>query len=346
MHRTALFLMIALLLSAAAPAHCLRELRSLVKRGAPSEHVADWRPLLTKLPGWIDDGQVTITPVGGGMTNKVFVASNGGGQSKVLIRLGGADAALFGIDRRAEWKVLKEAARVGAGAQPLLALPHKGILITKWIEGKVLTPETARQDETLPKVVNALHDVHQRAQFPGKFSIFDSTREMSDKAAKLGCEMPTEFAEAMKRVARIEKALAGYTRRTAIHNDLHPGNIILDERGDVKFIDWEFGTTGDPYIDLGSLAHEGKFDEQTEKHLLMFYHGGFTPAQLAHLKLMRLMTAARFSAWGYLRSRSTEPALPEPAQRAYAKGKLDEFLAGTNGPEFESLLAAAGQPHD
>ena len=78
--------------------------------------------------------EARIEALGGGITNRNFkVASTAG---DYVLRIGGKDTALLGIDRRAEHGRRWRRPRVGVGPEVIAYIEPEGYLVTRYIEGE------------------------------------------------------------------------------------------------------------------------------------------------------------------------------------------------------------------
>ena len=84
-----------------------------------------------------------IETLGGGITNRNFKVSVDGGA--YVLRIGGRDTELLGIDRRAEHEASLAAAAVGVGPEVIAFIEPEGYLVTRFIEGEVVVPEAIRE---------------------------------------------------------------------------------------------------------------------------------------------------------------------------------------------------------
>ena len=85
---------------------------------------------------WPGAGAV-VEPLGGGITNHNFrVTVNG---EAFVLRIGGKDTELLGIDREHEYAASKMAAALGVG--PDVVAFVDGCLVTRFIDGQALPPE-------------------------------------------------------------------------------------------------------------------------------------------------------------------------------------------------------------
>ena len=77
----------------------------------------------------------TIEPLGGGITNHNFRVEVG--DETFVLRIGGEDTELLGIDRSAEHAASRVAAELGLGPEVVAFLEPEGYLVTRYVEGEV-----------------------------------------------------------------------------------------------------------------------------------------------------------------------------------------------------------------
>ena len=69
------------------------------------------------------------------------------------------------------------------------------------------------------------------------------------------------------------------SRRLQIHGDLALDNVLIDERGELSFIDWADGGSGDPRHDV-ALALDMKPDLELSRQALDTFFSGYGSAAL------------------------------------------------------------------
>ncbi len=71
---------------------------------------------------------------------------------------------------------------------------------------------------------------------------------------------PGEVAGLQELAAHADEVLAGVRRRTLVHSDLNPKNVLVDPDtlGVVAVLDWEFAHAGHPTTDLGNLLRHDR----------------------------------------------------------------------------------------
>src|SRR6266498_3482478 len=95
-----------------------------------------------------------LEPLGGGITNHNFKVSLDG--EAYVLRIGGKDTELLGIDRRSEHAAARAAATAGAGPEVVAFLEPEGVLVTRFVDGRPLPIEEMRSSEAIAGVVAAL----------------------------------------------------------------------------------------------------------------------------------------------------------------------------------------------
>ncbi len=202
------------------------------------------------------EGAVAIERLGLGLVNESYrVARDGGVYS---LRVPVPDAAALGLDRGWECRVL--ACATAAGIAPIIECcePLRGILVTRWVEGRSWTPEQVRLPENIGKT-RPTRTAHSRAARAA-----DPPRRMSPRAwiarvpggadrARRGGESLLAGRAVCDRV-RLETRLAALAEPPAAapvlcHGDLHAQNLIAGGHG-LVLLDWEYAHVSEPYWDL------------------------------------------------------------------------------------------------
>ena len=266
-------------------------------------------------------GQKAVASVlGGGITNRNFRVDVGG--ESFVLRIGGKDTELLGIDRAAEHGASLVAARLGVGPEVIAFLEPEGYLVTRYIEG-----ENGKID--LPGVGATLRTVHHGPPFPGRFDAFRVVEAYAATAAARGVRVPPAYPRAKEIADRIE-ACRGRPPRRPCHNDLLNANFI-DDGERLWIVDWEYAGMGDPYFDLGNFAVNHELDEGGEAELLDAYGGGDPDAVV----LMRFMSDFREAMWGVVQQGVSELDFDF---RAYAEEHFARVERTAADPRFRAAL--------
>ena len=112
---------------------------------------------------------------------------------------------------------------------------------------KLLAEEPEKLAVCMEKYVDALCDLHAIEVEDGEFpSVREDLMKELEKCRRF---YPEEILEELFRVLKSIPE-----RRTLIHRDFHPGNIMVDKNDDIYLIDLGEVSTGHPVIDLMSMG--------------------------------------------------------------------------------------------
>ncbi|MFL5653915.1 MAG: phosphotransferase [Ktedonobacteraceae bacterium] len=268
----------------------------------------------------------------GGITNQNYRVDIGG--ETFVLRIGGKGTQLLGIDRGREHTCTAIAAQMGVGAEVIHFLASEDALVTRFIVGTGISPETAAQPETLRRIVDSIKRYHAGPAFPGTFSPFETVRNYHKLALEHGITFPETLPQVFALMEQVEEPLGALYQPKPCHNDLLASNFI-DDGHTIRILDWEYAGMGDIFFDLGNFAvNQALNDEQCEL-LLLYYFGEVRPVDVAHLHLMRLGSDLRESFWGFLQMGISELDFD---YREYAHRHLDRFLQNVATPQFSRWL--------
>ena len=254
---------------------------------------------------------VEVEQLGGGITNHNFKVVVGG--ETLVLRIGGKDTELLGIDREHEHEAAVLAAELGIG--PEVAGFDHGVLVTRFAEGEV-----GRADPGL--VGELLRRLHSARPIAGRFDSFRVVETYAATAREHGVAPPEEFERAHELAQQIESTRSAAPFVTC-HNDLLAANFI-DDGHRLWIVDWEYAGMGDPFFDLGNFSVNNGLDDQGERALLASY--GST--DLAALIVMRFMSDFREAMWGVVQQAISE---------------LDFDFAAYTDEHFERLMRTASE---
>ena len=269
--------------------------------------------------------KLDLEPLGGGITNRNFKVTVGG--ETFVLRIGGKDTELLGINRQAEHAATLAAAELGIAPEVVAFLEPEGYLVTRFVEGTVLPPEEVRRPETLRRVAGTLRRVHEGAPFPTRFNSFRVVEAYLAIAGQRGVAEPSGYRRAKATADAIESA-RGAQPEHPCHNDLLNANFIAAD-GDVRIVDWEYAGMGDRFFDLANFSINHELSDAENEQLLVAYFDELDEAQLAALRLMRFMSDFREAMWGVVQQGLSE---------------LDVDFVGYADEHFARLEATAGDP--
>jgi thiamine kinase-like enzyme len=263
-------------------------------------------------------------PLTGGITNRNYRVDVDG--ASYVLRIGGNDTRLLGIDRAVEHAASLRAAEVGVGPEVVAFVEPEGWLITRFIEATPLPAEELRRPDNIARVAAALRSIHAAAPIPGSFDAHGVVDDYRRVAEEQGVLLPPAFASSRAWAERIRTA-RGPQPVVPCHNDLLNANFLDDGR--VRIVDWEYAGMGDRFFDLANLSVNHDFGVEEDRLLLTAYFGEARPAALASLRLMRFMSDFREAMWGVVQSGISE---------------LDFDFDGYAAEHFERMSRAAAEP--
>jgi thiamine kinase-like enzyme len=256
--------------------------------------------------------EVAVELLGGGITNHNFkVVADG---ETLVLRIGGKDTALLGIDREHEHEAAVNAARLGIG--PEVVRFESGCLVTRFVEGEIGQAPPG-------EVGRLLRRLHGGSPIRSRFDSFRVVETYAETAAAHGVAIPPEYERACGLARTIEASRRG-APAVPCHNDLLSANFIAD--GDrLWIVDWEYAGMGDAFFDLANFAVNNGLEEDGERELLEAYGS----SDVSALTAMRFMSDFREAMWGVVQQGISE---------------LDFDFADYAAQHFERLARTAAEP--
>ncbi len=290
-----------------------------------------------RVPGFELVEAEQITPLTGGITNRNFRLSLHGENS--VVRLNGKDTHLLGIDRRAELAAATAAAQLGIGPSVIAFLEPEEYLVTRWVDGT--TPLSLAVDGWPGRLGSVIARFHQGPPLPVVFDCGTIHRTYAATAAAHGVTVPASYERAALVADEIADVFALRAEPAVpTHNDLLPGNVLVDADGRVWLIDWEYAAMGNRWFDLGNLVANNGFGEEAVQELLTAYLGRRpADAERACVELMCVMSDLREGMWGVVQQAISTLDID---YRAYAEQHLDRMLERAATPAARRALAVAG----
>ena len=276
-----------------------------------------------------------VTALSGGITNHNFKVEVEG--AAYVLRMGGAKTGLLGIDRAVEHAASLRAEEIGVGPPVADFVASEGWLVTRFIDGRPISPAKMRSPSTLPRVAVALSRLHSARAIPGRFDAHAVVEVYRAEAESNGVRIPKEFAAAHEVAQRI-RAARGPQPLVPCHNDLLNANFLDD--GQIRIVDWEYAGMGDRFFDLANFSVNHDFGVDDDRRLLAAYFGAARDVDLAALRLMRFMSDFREAMWGVLQSGISELDFDF---NAYAAKHFDRMQTTAAGADFAHSLGVVEQ---
>jgi len=268
----------------------------------------------------------------GGITNRNFKVSLDDGA--YVLRIGGKNTELLGVDRTAEHAASLAAHAAGVAPEVIACLEPEGYLVTRFVEGRSPPPEELREPAQLGRVAAALRAFHGGPPIPSRFDSFRVVEAYLATAVAHGVPTPAGYPRAKEVAGRIE-ALRGGAQLHPCHNDLLSANFIA--RGDrLWIVDWEYAGMGDPCFDLANFSINHELDDEANRALLAAYFGELRTEDERALRLMRFMSDFREAMWGVVQQGISELDFDFVG---YADEHLERLERTAAEPAFRAALA-------
>ncbi len=296
---------------------------------------------IARIPDW-NGLDVQVETLGGGITNHNYVVTVTGRPDlpwggKYVMRIPGQGSDLF-IDREVEHQNALSASQAGVSPPVLYSLEPEMCTVVPFIEAVTMHPEDlAGHRDRLEKVVDAVRQYHDRAEFVNRIYVFDMIREYLDMARGVDAPFPEDIDWMLGLSDEIEQAMKrDQPADVACHCDLLSENFMLEESGKMWVIDWEYGGKTDPYFDLGDFCVEHPLSDDEEHLIIKRYCGTFDEARYARMMLHKLVADLWWSIWAMIQVRQSKLDFDF---YEYGMNRVARFHTNAARPEFPSWLA-------
>lgn len=223
--------------------------------------------LVAALPCW--QARPSITILSGGMTNHNFLVHDVG--SRYVVRFG-TDMPEHLLFRENEGVTSEVAAKAGFGPEVIYREP--GILVIRFVEGKVLQEQDVRNPIYFSRLVDLLQRFHRQMpakfdSFPMLFWVFQTLRHYRNMLDQSQTNYRDWLPEMTSIAQRLENAV-GQIDIVFCHNDLLAANLI-DDGEKLWLIDYDYAAFNSPLFDLSNLASNNQLEQAAEQILLESY---------------------------------------------------------------------------
>jgi thiamine kinase-like enzyme len=282
-----------------------------------------------------------VTPLPGGLTNRIYRVTLSSGES-VVARLSSGKSGMLAIDRRAECHNSRQAARAGVGPRVMACEPDQGVAVVQWIDGRTFEDSDLDDSATLVRVAATCRQLHAGPRFANDFDMFEVQRGYLEVVVTNGFRLPARYREFEPQVARVRAALAMHPEPTVpCHNDLLAANI-MDDGERLWFIDYEYAGNNDPCFELGNIWSEAALEADRLEELVGAYYGAASRAKVARARLLALMAKYGWTLWAAIQDAVSEVAFDF---WAWGMEKYERAVAEFDGPEFARLIQDVRQPN-
>ncbi|MCH7893796.1 MAG: phosphotransferase family protein [Proteobacteria bacterium] len=258
---------------------------------------------LCLVPGW-DATDCLIEELKGGLTNRVYKIGRGG--EAYVLRLDDEKTQVFGLHRPRELGILRAASAAGLAPDIIYADAARGILLSRYIDGRVWTTGDLARRENIEALAEVLRRIHA---LPLSGERFDPVAVAGGYLGKL--ESRPELYAFGERCKAIVESAGEITVCCCCHNDVVAANVVATPG--LVLLDWEYACDNDPMFDLASLIVYHELDAATANVLLNAYAGGEASELRERLAVQVRVYGAIL--WLWLATRQMLGANPSQARR-------------------------------
>ena len=206
------------------------------------------------------------------MTNdSYFVTVN---NEEYVIRIPGSGTDKL-IDRVAEKNNLLYGTELGINPKLIYFDTESGVKITKMIPfSKALTPEFARENDILQKIISLLQQLHQsNTVMKNRFELFSLMSHYESIVQEVNPFKLEKVLTLKNDILRLKKVYDSLVvEEVPCHIDTIPENFIYDTKNETLYlIDWEYSGMFDPMWDIATLCLTLQLTEEEELFFLKHY---------------------------------------------------------------------------
>ena len=250
---------------------------------------------LEHIPNWNSESISHIKELANSITSHSYLINTN--QQKYVLRIDKAFDQGVIPNRVNEIKALKYLSNNSLSNKLVHSDLESGLLITEYIDGKVLTINDIDNNRNIIKLGNKLKALH--ALNP-ELETYDLVKAVKRYASFLQTDESSKWAN------QIITLLTQCEERPHVlcHNDLHLGNII--EGNELVFIDWEYAGLGNPLFDVSSILQSLQLSGDQSDVFLKAYFGEPTARENEDIQRFKLIHDLLLALWLSILIKSSE----------------------------------------
>lgn len=240
-----------------------------LKRTIVAQDVPEIEGLLDKVFG---ENQYLHIERLGGMTNHSYKIIRND-KAEYLVRIPGEGTEEM-INREDEKKSTELACRLGIDSE-LLYFDKDGKKVMRFITNpQPMNEEVMRRKENIAQAAAIFRKLHNCGEDTGvRFEVFEMAAAYEKIIQEKAVQLYDDYGMVKNKVMAIKDYFdqKGMTKRVPSHNDTLTGNWVLDEKGKLWLIDWEYSGMNEPMWDLSCTSIECVYTEKEDQQLLHDY---------------------------------------------------------------------------
>ncbi|UOT03280.1 phosphotransferase [Rhodococcus opacus] len=242
------------------------------------------RKALTQVPG-VDAQDAVVEWLSGGGAHKNFLVTASG--RRIVLKLWNTMWEGVGVISPAPVVMQNTilAGQIGIGAPVLAVVSDPLALALEFLPD--CTPLEPTGDRWIPRLASAAKTLHESgARFHNDYNAFAEARKMFAAARQRGAELPENFEQLCREVAKVEHTLdLRVNDFVPCHNDLYGPNVLETPTGQLRLIDYDLSGNGDRCYDLGFAATYFEMDLDSINRFCEAYFAEHNPHLVARTRL-------------------------------------------------------------
>ena len=258
------------------------------------------------LPGW-GSGEIVIEPAipvlaspsWRGVDGSPWRAVKKSNGESIFLKLMDRDAELY-IDTACAFEAAQRASDLGIGPRVILADVRVGLLVMEDLNQgwRVGTLERMLEPAIVDAVIAARRLFQAGKPLPRRKSVFDEIEQFHAAVVSAQAQLPPDAEWLVEEMRFAAAAIQGLdVTPVPIHGDGNVSNIMINDAGEVRLIDWDRATTADPLEDLGSFLVEAFAQEPEARAAFVRSTGTFNEAAFSRARIYGIADDLR---WGLI----------------------------------------------
>ncbi len=264
---------------------------------ADSEQERLLEQAIARISGWSRRG-VAYAPVSGGISNTNWRVRVDGLPTEFFVKIPGVGTELF-IDRRTAHDASLKAAATGYGAPVVAFIEQLGVEVFEFMDGwRASTNRNFLDRDVRINALHALRAFNEQPKLVQTKTVFNMIDEHDRQVAELGGQTPGDHGWLRLQYRRARQALeASGLDLVPCMNDTLAGNFMLNDRQEVRLVDFEYASNNDRHYELAMWFGEMFFSDEIELEMIEAYFGQVTERDLARIQLHKAMADLKWSTW-------------------------------------------------
>lgn len=268
----------------------------------------------------------------GGMTNHSYKVTLDNSE-ELLVRIPGEGTEKM-INRLDERKSTELACKLGIDSE-LLYFGDDGTKVMEFIhDPQPMNEEVMSRKDNIIQAAEIFYKLHHCGIDTGvRFEVFEMAKLYEDIIKECGVAFFDDYDEVKKLVMRFKSEVDKEFEivKVPCHNDSLMGNWVLDDKGKLYLIDWEYSGMNEAMWDLSCLSIEAGYSQKEDDELLNAYYAHENKTVGVELKkyfiAVKMYVDYLWTLWGLTRVPYDEEFMQEYAAERYERLKknIEEY---------------------